>query len=44
MYLTTNVGLIAYPVQEPARPDLYQTSLSSDWLKLPTKAKYEKIR
>lgn len=31
-----NAGLIAYPVQEPARPDFYQTLLSSDWLKLPT--------
>ena len=44
MNLTTNFVLIAYPVQEPARPDIYQTLLSSDWLKLPTKAKCENIR
>ena len=44
MNLTTNFVLIAYPVQEPARPDFYQTLLSSDWLKLPTKAKCENIR
>lgn len=38
------IWLIAYPVQEQARPDFYQSLSSSDWLKLPTKTKREKIR